>query len=214
MVPLRQQLVLGAVLLVAAGIGILRIAEARNETAVGGARVHRLDGTRTEERAAFARILATLERLDQADFRGRLLRLQRRGALWVAPGMSARHWALYVDSFGLVRRIYVREQALLSPEDHLFPAGAANIPWVKQQAFAGVSLAGALYHELLHYDGVEEEAETYDREIAWLETLKQAAPVAALQGVEREAIEWGIESAILSARKARSIAEDKASETG
>jgi hypothetical protein len=202
------------VLFVAAGIGILRIAEARNETAVGGGRVHRLDDTRPEERAAFARTLATLEHLGQAELRERLLQLQRRGVLWAAPGMPARHWALYVDTFGLVRRIYVREQALLSPEDHLFPAGAANIPLAKQQAFARVSLVGALYHELLHYDGVEEEAEAYEREIAWLENLRTAAPVVALRGVARQAIEWGIESAILSARKAQRIAAGTASESG
>lgn len=206
MVSLRQQLVLGAALLLAAGVGILRIAEARNETAVGGGRVHRLDGSRTPERAAFARVLATLERLGQAELRERLLELQRRGSLWVAPGMPAKNWALYVDSFGLVRRIYVRERALLSPEDHLFPAGAPGIPWAKQQAFARVSLAGALYHELLHYDGVEEEAAAYEQEIAWLGTLKHAAPLRALDDAEREATEWGIELALLSARKAQRIA--------
>ncbi len=158
-IPLRQQLLLGALLLVSTGVGILRIAEARNEAAVGGGGVRPLDVARTQERVGFGRILAELERLGQGAFRDRLLALQGRGALWLAPGMPPHHWALYVDSFGLVRRIYVREQALVSPEAHLFPDGAAGIPWAKQRAFASISLAGALYHELLHYDGIDAESE-------------------------------------------------------
>ncbi len=202
---LRLQLLLGALLLVASGVGIRNIARARNETAVGsGVRV--LDGARASEAAAFARLLEDIARLDRPDLRQRLEELQQRGVLWVAPGMDAGHWALYVDTFRLVRRIYIREIALVSPEAHLFPRGAEGIPVPQQRAFASVSLAGALFHELQHFDGIEDEAAAYDREIAWLEGLRAAPGLAPLAEPERRSLDWGIESALLSARKARSLA--------
>ncbi len=201
---LRQQLLLGALLLAASGVGIRNIAQARNEAAVGG-RVRVLGAARADQ-AAFARLLDDLARLDQPALRARLEELQRQGALWVAPGMDAGNWALYVDTFRLVRRIYIREVALLSPEAHLFPAGDAAIPAAQRQAFANVSLAGALFHELRHFDGIEEEAAAYDSEIAWLEALRAAPAVMSLDEPERRAASWGIDSAVLSARKARGLA--------
>jgi hypothetical protein len=203
MIPLRQQLLLGLLLLLATGVGIHNIAAARNEVAVGGGCV-RLEPSGTDG-VAFGRILVVIEGLGRSDLAERLRELQRRGALWAAPNLGKQYWALYVDTFGLVRRIYVREGALRSPESQLFPAGDASIPLDKRRTFANVSLAGALFHELQHWDGIKDEETAYDREIAWLEALQSSLPVAPSAG-ERDALEWGIESATLSARKARALA--------
>lgn len=201
--PLRQQLLAGALLLVATAFGIRNILQARNETAVGG-RVHRLAVDAEAEGAAFGLVLDDFERLGHPDLAGRFRELEARGALWVAPGLDPGHWALYVDTFGLVRRIYIRETALLSPESHLYPQGDASIAPENRRAFARVSLLGALYHELQHWDGIEDEGEVYDVEIAWLERLRERfATDAADQG---RALAWGVQSAVLSARKARAVA--------
>jgi hypothetical protein len=203
-IPLRQQLLLGALLLVSTAVGIRNIAAARNEGVVGG-RVHRLDPEREAEGAAFRRLLSDVETLGHPELASRLRALEAGGALWVAPALDPGHWALYVDTFRLVRRVYVRETALLSPEAHLFPQGEPSLRRENRQAFARVSLAGALYHELQHWDGIEDEAAAYDLEIAWLLGLRPPEQ-AAMSDEERRALEWGIESAVLSARKARALA--------
>lgn len=203
-IPLRQQLLLGALLSVSTAVGIRNIAAARNESVVGG-RVHRLDPEREADGTAFRRLLSDVEALGHPELASRLRGLEARGALWAAPSMDASHWALYVDTFRLVRRVYVREVALLSPERHLFPDGETSLSPARRRSFAQVSLAGALYHELQHWDGVEDEAAAYDLEIAWLEGLRPSQ-LAAGSDEERRALEWGIESAVLSARKARGLA--------
>jgi hypothetical protein len=116
---LRDQLIGAGLLIGATGFGLYRIAEAKNETTVGGA-VFRLDDARVPE-------------------------------LWVAPKLGPDRWAVFVESLRLVRRIYVRREALLDPVAHLYRVPRADIP-------------------------------------------------------KREAWEWGIDSAILSAQKARDIA--------
>lgn len=202
--PLRQQLLAGALLLVATAFGIRNIVEARNETAVGG-RVHRLAVGQQAEGAAFRRLLGDFERLGHADLADRFRDLEARGALWIAPGLDPGHWALYVDTFGLVRRIYIRETGLLSPESHLYPQGHASITPENRRAFARVSLMGALFHELQHWDGVEDEGRVYDVEIAWLGRLRERVATDAADP-EAGALDWGLQSAVLSARKARELA--------
>jgi hypothetical protein len=112
---------------------------------------------------------------------------------------------VFVDSLGLVRRVYVRRAALLNPLAHLYGVPRRDIPISYQRAHAWISLAGALRHELAHRDGATEEGPAYDAEIEWYETLRRSPFLASLQGEERAAWEWGIESAILSAQKARRI---------
>jgi hypothetical protein len=100
----------------------------------------------------------------------------------------------------------VRRAALLDPLAHLYAVPRPDIPIPYQRAHAWISLAGALRHELAHYDGAVEEGPAYEAEIEWYEALKQSPFVASLQGHERAAWDWGIESAILSARRARATA--------
>jgi hypothetical protein len=203
-IPLRQQLLLGMLLVVSTAVGIRNIAAARNEGAVGG-RVHRLDPEREAEGAAFRRLLSDFEGLGHPEQAEQLRALEGQGVLWVAPSLDPGRWALYVDTFRLVRRIYIREQALLSPEAHLFPDGDASLTPENRRAFARVSLAGALYHELQHWAGIEDEAQAYDLEIAWLENLR-GSPLATGADAGGRAMDWGIQSAVLSARKARAQA--------
>jgi hypothetical protein len=133
----------------------------------------------------------------------RLERLRADGDLWVAPRLDPGRWAVYVESLGLVRRIYIRQEALLRPVDHLFHGVASDAPPGHQRAFARVSLAGALAHELAHRDGLIDEAAAYDRELAWYEEVRASAFFAGLRGEERRAYEWALESAVMSVGAAR-----------
>jgi hypothetical protein len=204
-VRLRDQLI-GAVLLIAATwFGLHRIAEAKNETTVGGA-VYRLDESRSQEMAAFRVVSAEITQMGDPALAERLERLRRDGEIWVAPKMGPDRWAVFVDTLKLVRRIYVRRVALLDPVTHLYAAPRPAIPLSYQRAHSWISLAGALRHELAHRDGATEEAPAYDAEIAWYEQVRRSPFLASLEDEERAAWEWGIDSAILSARKARQIA--------
>jgi hypothetical protein len=201
----RDQLI-GAVLLIGAtGFGLYRIAEAKNETTAGGA-VYRLDESRPREMAAFGVVQAEIAQMGDPALAERLEQLRRDGEIWVAPKLGPGSWAVFVESLRLVRRIYVRQQALLDPVAHLYRVPRPDIPPRHQQAHAWINLAGTLRHELAHRDGATEEAPAYDAEIAWYEQLRRSPFLASLQGEEREAWEWGIDSAILSAQKARDIA--------
>ena len=189
----------------ATGLGLYRIAQAKNETAVGGG-VFRLDEARRPERAAFEVVTAQIAKMGDPGLAERLERLREDGEIWVAPKMGPDRWAVYVESLRVVRRIYVRRTALVDPVAHLYGAPRPGIPITYQRAHAWVGLAGALRHELAHRDGAVEEEPAYAAEIEWYERLKASPFLAALQGDERAAWEWGIESAILSARKARALA--------
>jgi hypothetical protein len=198
----RDQLI-GAVLL--AGVtwmGLNRIAEAKNESAAGGG-VFRLDERRHREMEAFARVLEDLRRMDQGALAARLERLRAEGEIWLAPHLDPGRWAVYVESLRLVRRIYVRREALLDPAGHLFHGVVSDAPPAHRLAFARLGLSGALVHELAHRDGIEDEGAAYDRELAWYEEVRRSRFFDGLSGEERRAYAWALESAILSAEEAR-----------
>jgi len=197
----RDQLI-GAVLLVAVtGFGLYRIAQAKNETTVGGD-AFRLDESWPAEMAAFQGVRARIVEMGDPALAERLEALRRDGEIWVAPKLGAGRWAAFVDTLHLVRRIYVRRVALIDPLAHLYGRPRPDIPLTYQRAHAWITLAGALRHELAHRDGAIDEGPAYDAEIAWYEQLRQSPFLASLEGEERAAWEWGIDSAILSARKA------------
>lgn len=201
----RDQFIGAVLLLAATGFGLYRIAEAKNETTVGGA-VFRLDGSWPVEMAAFQVVRAEIAKMGDPALAERLEALRRDGEIWVAPKLGPGRWAAFVDTLHLVRRIYVRRVALADPLAHLYGRPRPDIPLAYQRAHAWIGLAGALRHELAHRDGATEEGPAYDAEIAWYEQVRRSPFLATLQGDERAAWEWGIESAILSAQKARAIA--------
>lgn len=202
---MRNQL-LAAVLLAAATYGVLvRIAEAKVETAVGEG-AFRLDGKRPNELAAFQRLRASLADIGEKAFADRLEKLRRDGAIWVAPSLGPGRWAVFVEALRLVRRVYVRRLALLDPRAHHYPVIPADIPEANQRTFAWLSLAGALRHELAHYDGMLEESDAYAAEIAWYEGLRASPWFASLQGKARDVFAWALESAVLTARRASETA--------
>jgi hypothetical protein len=194
--------ILAAVLLAGATYGsVLRIAEAKNETAVGGG-AFPLDDKRHGELAAFQRLRTSLADMGDRPLADRLDGLQQDGTIWIAPSLGPDRWAVFAESLGLVRRIYVRRVALLDPRAHLYPVARAGIPDANQSTFACISLAGALRHELAHYDGLMEEADAYVAEIAWYEGLRASPWFASLEGDKREVFDWALQSAVLTARSA------------
>ena len=206
---LRDQLLVAVLLAGVTWMGLQRVAEAKNEAAVGGG-AFRLAPPRTAEVEALGRVRRELVELGQAETAARLERLQADGHLWVAPRLDPGRWAVYVESLGLVRRIYVRQEALLRPLDHLFRGEPSTAPARHLEAFARLSLGGALVHELAHYDGLIDEAAAYERELAWYEAVRASPFFASLREGSRESFVWALESAILSAHAARRRAAGEA----
>jgi hypothetical protein len=202
---LRDQLVVAGVLGLATYFALLRIAEAKSENAVGGD-VTPLDAQRRAEIEAFQSLRTRIARMGDAPLADRLERLREAREIWVAPRLGPERWAVFVEALSLVKRIYLRREALLDPVTHLYRTPRPDIPPAYQEAHAWLGLAGALRHELAHRDGVRDEAAAYDVELAWYETVGQAAPLTRMGEDERRAWEWGLSSAVLSARKARETA--------
>lgn len=184
---------------------LVRIAEAKSDAAVGGGGAA-LDRQRPVELEAFERLRSRLARMDAGALGDRLERLREAREVWVAPELGPERWAVFVEALSLVRRIYVRREALLDPVAHLYRSPRPDIPRAYQEAHASIGLAGALRHELAHHDGVRGEDEAYDAELAWYEEVRRSPLLGGLPDEERRAWEWGLESAVLSARKAREIA--------
>ena len=191
--------------MVATYCGILRIAEAKCDAAVGSLGTP-IDPSQPEDLAAFQRLRGQLTTLGQAGFADRLEELRRRREVWAAPGLGPDRWAAYVESLGLVRRIYIRRVALINPRRHLYPIDPVGVPPGHQVAFAWLSLGGAMRHELAHKDGALEEAEAYRIELAWYEEVRRSTFLASLEGDERSRWDWALESAVASARKAAASA--------
>lgn len=181
--------------------GLVRIAEAKCDAAAGS-RGLSLDERHPEDLAAFRRFQVELRNMGQSSLGNRLERLRERGDLWVAPGIGPDRWAAYVESLGLVHRIYIRQVALLDPIAHLYPNGTQDVPSEYQAAFAWLSLGGAMRHELAHYDGAIAEAEAYAVEMGWYENIRHSSFFTRQEARIQDAWQWALESAVSSARKA------------
>jgi hypothetical protein len=201
----RDQLLVAVVLGAATYFALVRIADAKSDAAVGGGG-YALDARHRDELEAFQRLRSHLGRMGESGLADRLESLRAQGAVWVAPNLGPERWAVFVEALSLARRIYVRREALLDPLAHLYRSPRPDIPRPYQEAHAAVGLAGALRHEIAHHDGVRREDAAYDTELRWYEDVKHSPFLDGLPAEERRAFEWGIESAVLSARKARDIA--------
>jgi hypothetical protein len=197
----RDQLIGALALAAVTYFALLRIAEAKCDAAVGSQGLP-LDAIHPVELAAFRRLESQLERIGETSLAARLEELRLKEAIWVAPTLGPGRWAAYVESLGLVRRIYFRRLALLDPVAHLYPGGVLDVPAAFQNTFAWLSLAGAMRHELAHYDGALPESEAYRIELAWYEEIRRSAFVATREGRERDVWKWAIDSAIASAQVA------------
>jgi hypothetical protein len=197
----RDQLIGAVVLCVATWFSLMRIAESKNEAAVGSA-TYSLASGHAPEREAFDALRLRLERAGQRPFSIRLEALRAANRVWIAPALGPERWAVFVESLGLVRRIYIRRLALLDPRGHLAEQGASEASSERQELFAWLSLCGALRHELAHYDGRLDEAAAYAQEQAWYEELRASPFVKELRGREGDVWQWALDSAVLSAREA------------
>ena len=192
------QIAVVAVLLGATYLAVVRIAEHKADALAGGG-ASRLDRASSSEGRTFEALLEQLRRWNESDFASALLALQQGGHLWVAPNLAGQRSAIFVDALGLVSRIYVRRDELV---DRGLPFPHLDAPDTAQRQFATIRLAGTLYHELQHHEGLEDEGATYDREIEWYRRLRESA-LAGLTEERARWLEWAIDSAIESALAAR-----------
>jgi hypothetical protein len=200
----RDQLIVAAALGVATYLSLLRIAEAKNEAAAGGD-VYVLDADHPAEIAAFARLRTQIARMGDQRLADRLESLRLAREIWIAPRLGPERWAVFAQTGPFVRRIYLRREALLDPVAHLYGRSRPDIPLAYRQAHAWISLAGTVRHEVAHRDGVRSEAAAYAIELSWYEAVKKSPFLDGLPDEERPAWAWGLESAVLSARKARDL---------
>jgi hypothetical protein len=208
---LRTVLKLGvaAAIVVSAYWAIVRVAEAKANALAGG-HTFVLDQKSPEEWEAFAALRGRLRGWGESDLAATLFRLQERGDLWVAPDLAGGRSAIYVNALNLVRRVFIRRDELVA---HGLPFPDLDVPESAQRTFETIRLAGTLFHELQHYDGLEDEDATYQREIRWYKELRERVP-ERLGGDERRLFEWAVDSAIKSAAAAREKAEESGLESG
>jgi hypothetical protein len=182
-------------------LAVVRVAEEKAGALAGGG-VYRLDRRSPAEWNAFGVLLDRLRAWDDPGFADMLSRLQERGDLGVAPRLGQGRSAISVRSLGLVSRVFVSRSELVDPP---LPFPDLDVPDSAQRTFTSIRLAGTLFHELQHYEGLEDEGETYDREIDWYARLSERM-LPRLKGEDRHWFEWAVESAIQSAGAARAKA--------
>jgi hypothetical protein len=177
---------------------ILRIAEHKADALAGGG-TFVLDQSHSAEKGALDTLLVQLRVWGERELAAELARLQESGQLWVAPRLAGGRSAVYVRSLGLVSRVYVRRDELVVQS---LPFPDLEIPDEARRTFAAIRLAGTLYHEVLHSEGVEDEDAVYDREMAWYRDLGETN-ADRLEGEEGRWFDWAVESAVASAAAAR-----------
>jgi len=98
-----------------------------------------------------------------------------------------------------VSRIYLREDELVGRS---LPFPDLDIPDAARRTFERIRLAGTLFHELQHYQGIQDERTAYEREMAWYRGLGDRT-ADRLSGEESRSFEWAVASALESAAAAR-----------
>ena len=174
------------------------IAEYKADALAGGG-AFVLDERQVAENAAFDALLGHLREWEELEFAASLAQLRASGHLWVAPRLTGGRSAIYVNSLGLVSWVYVRSDVLVA---RTLPFADPGIPEAAQRTFARIRLAGTLFHELQHYQGVEDEHAAYEREMAWYRGLGERS-AERLSGEEGRWFEWAVASALDSAAAAR-----------
>lgn len=192
------KLAVAAAIVASTYYAIVRIAEEKAEALAGGG-TFALDGSHAAERAAFEALTGKLRGWGEHELASSLEELQASGRLRVAPRLAGGRSAVYVSALGLVSRIYVRGDELVVRD---LPFPELDIPDEARRAFATIRLAGTLFHELQHADGVADEGTAYQREMEFYEGLGERS-AERLEGEERRFFEWAVASALESAAAAR-----------
>jgi hypothetical protein len=200
-VKLLARLGLALVIVAATYFAVLRIAEHKADALAGGG-TFPLDPAHLAQMHSFDELVEQLRRWNQVDLADSLTALREKGEIWVAPHLGDNRSAIYVSALGLAKRIYVQDDGLVGRE---LPFPGANVPEAAQRQFVRIRLAGTLFHELAHHDGLVDETATYDREVAWYRSLRQEV-LPGLAGEDARFFEWAVDSAIKSALAARETA--------
>jgi hypothetical protein len=192
------KLAAAAAILASTYYAIRAVAEVKSERLAGGG-VFVLDRHHAAEMRTFDALLETLRGWDEDGLARALAALQEARRIWVAPNLAGDRSAIYVRSLGLVSRVYIRRSQLLG---RTLPFPDLDVPEAAQRTYSTIVLAGTLYHELQHYDGLEDEVATYGREVEWYERLGERV-AERLRGERRRWFEWAVASAVESALAAR-----------
>ena len=198
--PLKAllQLAVAVAIVVSTYYAIVGIAEYKADALAGGG-AFVLDERQVAESAAFDALLGQLREWGEIELAASLAQLRASGHIWIAPRLTGGRSAIYVNSLGLVSWVYLRRDVLVAPS---LPFPDPAIPEAAQRTFATIRLAGTLFHELQHYEGVQDEGAAYEREMAWYRDLGERS-AERLAGEEGRWFEWAVASALDSAAAAR-----------
>ena len=192
------KLAVAVAIVVSTYYAIVGIAEYKADALAGGG-AFVLDERQVAENAAFDALLGQLREWGEVELAASLAQLRGSGQLWIAPRLTGGRSAIYVNSLGLVSWVYLRRDVLVARS---LPFPDPGIPEAAQRTFATIRLAGTLFHELQHYQGVEDERAAYEREMAWYRDLGERS-AERLSGEEGRWFEWAVASALESAAAAR-----------
>jgi hypothetical protein len=192
-----SKLAVAVAIVVSTYYAIVGVAQYKADALAGGG-AFVLDERQVAENAAFDALLAQLREWGEIEFAAALARLRDSGHLWIAPRLTGGRSAIYVNSLGLVSWVYLRRDELVAPS---LPFPDADIPEAAQRTFATIRLAGTLFHELQHYQGVEDEGVAYEREMDWYRGLGEGS-AERLSGEQGRRFEWAVASALESASAA------------
>lgn len=192
------RLALVAAIVASTYYAIVRIAEHKADALAGG-ETFVLDARHAAEKGALDALSGQLRGWGEDALATSLDQLQGSGQLWVAPRLAGGRSAVYVNALGLVSRVYVRGDEIVVRR---LPFPDLDIPDEARRTFVTIRLAGTLFHELQHHQGVEDEDAAYEREMAFYRGLGERN-ADRLEGEEKRWFEWALESALDSAAAAR-----------
>ena len=189
------QLAVAVAIVVSTYYAIVGIAEYKADALAGGG-AFVLDGRQAAETAALDALRGSCGSGGSIELAASLARLRALGAHLgraSAHGRSQRH---------LRQRPRPRVEDLLATRRARGPRACRSltsaIPEAAQRAFATIRLAGTLFHELQHYEGVQDEGAAYEREMAWYRDLGERN-AERLAGEEGRWFDWAVASALDSA---------------
>lgn len=192
------KLALALVIVASTYAAIHRIAEHKADALAGGG-TFALDGSHPAEEAAFDALRGRLRGWGEPALAEALESLRSSGQLRVAPRLAGGRSAVFVSALGVVERVYVRRDELVVPS---LPFPELEVPDEARRTFATIRLAGTLYHEIQHAEGVGDEDVAYAREMAWYRGLGERN-AERLEGEDGRWFDWAVESAVASAAVAR-----------
>lgn len=151
---------------------------------------------------AIIKMLSDMKNMGKSYASEDLERLLYRGNIWIAANLKGRQ-GVYVNTFGIIKRIYINDKALMKPVEFLDKIKFVDIDISYMKAFGYLNLIGTIFHEYIHYSETIDEKYAYNKEIAFYKQIKDTNFYQNLNSDEVDYYDWAIESSIKSTKEAK-----------